>query len=88
MKLKLITYIFSLFIIANCGSTEEPIVEQEVLEPEKPKIKYRTYKRIIPMMKTDRMNLERTIDLQDARRYILKTFDSYKSEISSSSNSK
>jgi len=71
----------------SCGSNEEDIVEQEIQEPEKPKTKYRTYKRIIPMMKTDRMNLERTTDLQDARRYILKTFDSYKSKIPSSPSS-
>mgnify|MGYP001296454940 CR=1 FL=1 len=74
--------------VVTCLPNEENIVEQEVLEPQKPKTKYRTYKRIIPMMKTDRMNIERTTDLQDARRYILKTFDSYKSKIPSSSSPK
>ncbi len=87
MKTKLI-YILLLTLVMSCGSDEENIVEQEIQEPEKPKTKYRTYKRIIPMMKTDRMNLERTTDLQDARRYILKTFDSYKSKIPSSSSPK
>ena len=87
MKIKLIYTLLLIFII-SCGGNEEPIAEEIIPEPENPKIKYRTYKRIIPMMKTDRMNLERTTDIQDARRYILKTFDSYKSEISPSSNSK
>jgi len=87
MKTKLIYTLLLTFII-SCGSNDEPIAEQEVQEPEEPKVKYRTYKRIVPMIKTDRMNLERTINIQDAQRYILKTFDSYKSKIPSSSNSK
>ena len=87
MKIKLIYTLLLTFII-SCGSNDEPIVEQEIQEPEEPKIKYRTYKRIVPMMKTDRINLERTINIQDAQRYILKTFDSYKSKIPSSPNSK
>ena len=81
-------YLLLLTFIVSCGNSDEPIAEEQIAEPEKPKVKYRTYKRIIPMMKTDRRNLERTIDIQDARRYILKTFDSYKSKIPSSSDSK
>ena len=87
MKIKLIYTLLLTFII-SCGSNDEPITEQEVQEPEEPKVRYRTYKRIVPMIKTDRMNLERTTNIQDAQRYILKTFDSYKSKIPSSSNSK
>ena len=86
IKRKLI-YILLLTFIVSCGSNDEPIAEEQITEPEKPKVKYRTYKRIIPMMQTDRRNLERTTDIQDARRYILKTFDSYKSKIPSSSGS-
>ena len=87
MKTKLIYTLLLTFII-GCGSNDEPIAEQEVQEPKKPEAKYRTYKRIVPMMKTDRINLERTTNIQDAQRYILKTFDSYKSKIPSSPNSK
>ena len=87
MKRKLIYTLLLTFII-SCGNNDEPIVEQEVQAPEEPEVKYRTYKRIVPMMKTDRVNLERTTNIQDAQRYILKTFDSYKSKIPSSSNSK
>ena len=87
MKIKLI-YILSLIFIIACGSNEEPIVKEITPEPVKPKVKYRTYKRIVPMIKTDRMNIERTTDFQDAQRYILKTFDGYKSEIYSKTNSK
>ena len=86
MKIKLIYTLLLAFVI-SCGSNEYPVAEKIIPEPEKPRFKYRTYKRIIPMIKTDRMNLERTTDIQDARRYILKTFDSYKSKIPSSSNS-
>ena len=87
MKTRLIYTLLLTFII-SCGSNDEPIAEQKVQEPKEPKVKYRTYKRIVPMIKTDRINLERTISIQDAQRYILKTFDSYKSKIPSSSNSK
>ena len=87
MKTKLIYTLLLTFII-SCGSNDELIAEQEVEESEEPKVRYRTYKRIVPMMKTDRINLERTTNIQDAQRYILKTFDSYKSKIPSSSNSK
>ena len=86
MKIKLIYTLLLAFVI-SCGSNEDPVAEKIIPEPEKPRFKYRTYKRIIPMIKTDRMNLERTTDIQDARRYILKTFDSYKSKIPSSSDS-
>ena len=86
MKIKLI-YTLLLALVISCGSNEDPVAEKIIPEPEKPRFKYRTYKRIIPMIKTDRMNLERTTDIQDARRYILKTFDSYKSKIPSSSDS-
>ena len=87
MKIKLIYTLLLTFII-SCGSNDEPIAEEEVQEPKEPKARYRTYKRIVPMMKTDRINLERTTNIQDAQRYILKTFDSYKSKIPSSPNSK
>ena len=87
MKIKLIYTLLLTFII-GCGSDDEPVAQGEVLKPEEPEVKYRTYKRIVPMIKTDRRNLERTINIQDAQRYILKTFDSYKSKIPSSSNSK
>ena len=83
MEKKLI-YIPLIMIIIGC-SNDELIVEEQV-EPEAPKKKYRTYKRITPMIKSDRMNLERTSDIEDARRYILKTFDSYQSKIPSVSN--
>ncbi len=82
---KLCIYILSAVVIGGC-SEEEPIAEAPGKPPE-PKKRYRTYKRIIPMMKSDRMNLERTADLENARRYILKTFDSYKSDIQSSPSS-
>ena len=87
MKIKTI-YIFLFLFIISCGANEEPIVEEIIPEPKKPRVKYRTYKRIVPMIKTDRMNIERTTDIQDARRYILKTFDGYKPEVSSKTNSK
>ena len=83
---RLTTYILSAFIIVAC-SEEEPVAEAPGKPPE-PKKRYRTYKRAIPMMKSDRMNLERAADLENAQRYILKTFDSYKSDIQSSPNSK
>ena len=87
MKIKLI-YIILLIFIVSCGANEEPVTDEIIPEPKKSRIKYRTYKRIVPMIKTDRMNLKRTKDIQDARRYILKTFDSYKSEIRSTPDSK
>lgn len=87
MKIKLI-YIILLILIVSCGANEEPVADEIIPEPKKSRIKYRTYKRIVPMIKTDRMNLKRTKDIQDARRYILKTFDSYKSEIRSTPDSK
>jgi len=87
MKIKTI-YIFLFLFIISCGANEEPIVEEIIPEPKKPRVKYRTYKRIVPMIKTDRMNIERTTDIQDARRYILKTFDGYKPGVSSKTNSK
>ena len=81
-----LVYILSTLVIAAC-SEDEPVAEAPG-KPEPPKKKYKTYKRIIPMIKSDRMNLEKTADLESARRYILKTFDSYKSDIPSGSSSK
>jgi len=87
MKTKTI-YIFLFLFIISCGENKEPIAEEVIPEPVKSKINYRTYKRIVPMIQTDRLNIERATDIQDARRYILKTFDGYKPEIPSKTNSK
>tara|TARA_B100001123_G_C14896075_1_gene861879 strand:- start:440 stop:700 length:261 start_codon:yes stop_codon:yes gene_type:complete len=84
---KHLLYLSVVLITAGCGNDEPEVVEQPG-KPQPPKKKYRTYKRVAPMMKSDRMNLERASDLEDARRYILKTFDSYQSDIPSVSNSK
>ena len=70
-----------------CGETvEEPVAE----EPAKPKTKtkFKTYKRAVSDMQLDMKNLERHSDVENAKMYILKTFDNYKSKIPQSSKSK
>ena len=83
---RMLIYISLVFFIA-CGGNEEPIAEKEV-EPPKQKSKFKTYKRAVSEMQSDMKNLERHSDIENAKMYILKTFDSYKSKIPSSSNSK
>jgi len=87
MKKNLVHLLIGIVITACGGDGGEAIAEQPG-KPQPPKKKYKTYKRITPMHLSDRMNLERASDLQDARRYILKTFDSYQSDIPPVSKSK
>ena len=82
----MLIYISLVFFIA-CGGNEEPVVEKEV-EPPEPKAKFKTYKRKVSKMQSDIKNLERHSDIENAKMYILKTFDNYKSKIPSSSNPK
>ena len=80
-------YILLVFIVACGEKVQEPVVEKKVEKP-KAKSKFRTYKRVVSEMQSDMENLERHSDVENAKMYILKTFDSYKSNIPRISNSK
>ena len=85
MKTKLKYILLLLFIIA-CGN-DDSIAEEQEVELVEPKITYRTYKRTVSTMKSDRNRLERHSNIENAGHYILKTFDNYKSKIPSNSSS-
>ena len=85
---KNLAYLSIAIIIAACGGESDEVIAEQPGKPQPPPKKYKTYKRITPMQISDRMNLERASDLESARRYILKTFDSYQLDIPSVSNSK
>ena len=86
MKTKLKYILLLLFIIA-CGNDDNSIVEEQEVESVNPKATYRTYKRTVSTMKLNRNRLERHSNIENAGHYILKTFDSYKTKIPSSSSS-
>ena len=72
----------------GCGSSEESSTDQadNVSQADSNnKRSYRTYKRESLMMNTGRKKLEKILDVEDAKHHILKTFDSHKSKIPSSS---
>ena len=83
-NLKLI-YTTLLFVLINCGGQETPNIEVAKEDPVEEKSKYKTYKNQVPMMNTGREKLGKLSDVHDATRNILKTFDTHKSKISSSS---
>ena len=83
--------IFIYIVIAmliGCGSNENSASAERKdtsSEDDNTKAKYRTYKNQVPMMNTNRKKLERLSDIEDARRNIMKTYDSYKPKIAPSS---
>ena len=77
-----------LVFFIGCGSSEQSAADQleDISKADSSKqVVYRTYKREVPMMNTGRKKLEKILDVEDARRNILKTFDTHKSKIPSSS---
>lgn len=89
MKTNKIFYLFSiaLFVLVGCGEEKIPEVEEtndEIVE-EKENFKFKSYKRITPIINIGRNQLEKSSDMENAGRNLLKTFDKNKSKIGSSS---
>tara|TARA_Y100001970_G_C13979558_1_gene722407 strand:+ start:573 stop:842 length:270 start_codon:yes stop_codon:yes gene_type:complete len=80
-----IIYTTLLFMLVNCGAQDTPDIEVAKEQPIERKTKYKTYKNQVPIMNTGREKLEKLSNVNDATRNILKTFDTHKSKISSSS---
>ena len=72
-------------MLVNCGAQDTPDIEVAKEQPIERKTKYKTYKNQVPIMNTGREKLEKLSNVNDATRNILKTFDTHKSKISSSS---
>ena len=81
MNFKYLSILILLLIFA-CGDNSEP----EVVLEAKDEVKYKSYKRIIPMLEADRKLIENRSDVDNAKRYIMKTFDNYEININKNSN--
>ena len=75
--------ILFLILIVACTGNPEPEKEPKI----KNEVKYKSYKRIIPMLEADRKLIESRSDVDNAKRYIIKAFDGHEMNINKSSNS-
>ena len=80
-------FLVTLFFIVGCGEENIPEVVETNDDPveQKEDFKFKSYRRIIPIINLGRTQLEKSSDIDGAGRNLLKTFDKNKSEIGSSS---
>ena len=75
--------ILFLILVISCEDKTKLEDKDEVID----EIKYKSYKRIIPMLEADRKLIENRSDVDNAKRYIIKAFDDHEININKNSSS-
>ena len=83
----ILKYLVILILAVSCGDNQElkskPVPEPDTNEaPEaENNFKYNSYKKNITLMEADRKLIESRLDVDNAKRYIIKAFDNHKTKI-------